>query len=129
MVTCLSSLSCLTLVPKPLFNHINIIKTFTIFKDFKPNPQKSNFYPLTFSFKSLSTISAHKYRNPKSYIQTPLASNDDLVILGIETSCDDTAAAVVRSNGAILSQVVSSQICLLNMEELLLKWQKKHIQK
>ncbi|PWA67123.1 glycoprotease 1 [Artemisia annua] len=38
---------------------------------------------------------------------------DDLVVLGIETSCDDTAAAVVRSDGEILSQVVSSQADLL----------------
>lgn len=38
---------------------------------------------------------------------------DDLVFLGIETSCDDTAAAVVRSNGEILSEVVSSQAELL----------------
>lgn len=38
---------------------------------------------------------------------------DDIVVLGIETSCDDTAAAVVRSNGEILSQVVSSQADLL----------------
>ncbi|KAL2337516.1 hypothetical protein Fmac_011962 [Flemingia macrophylla] len=37
----------------------------------------------------------------------------DVVVLGIETSCDDTAAAVVRSNGEILSQVVSSQADLL----------------
>ncbi|KAG9454545.1 hypothetical protein H6P81_007449 [Aristolochia fimbriata] len=38
---------------------------------------------------------------------------DDLLVLGIETSCDDTAAAVVRSNGDILGQVVSSQADLL----------------
>ncbi|KAJ7950964.1 glycoprotease 1 [Quillaja saponaria] len=38
---------------------------------------------------------------------------DNLIVLGIETSCDDTAAAVVRSNGDILSQVVSSQADLL----------------
>lgn len=36
-----------------------------------------------------------------------------MVILGIETSCDDTAAAVVRGDGKILSQVVSSQADLL----------------
>jgi N6-L-threonylcarbamoyladenine synthase len=30
-------------------------------------------------------------------------------ILGIETSCDDTCAAVVSADGRILSQVVSSQ--------------------
>lgn len=38
---------------------------------------------------------------------------DNLVVLGIETSCDDTAAAVVKGNGEILSQVVSSQADLL----------------
>ncbi|KAI3428972.1 putative tRNA N6-adenosine threonylcarbamoyltransferase [Psidium guajava] len=41
------------------------------------------------------------------------ADGDDLVVLGIETSCDDTAAAVVRGDGKILSQVVSSQADLL----------------
>ncbi|KAM0945478.1 putative N(6)-L-threonylcarbamoyladenine synthase [Dioscorea sansibarensis] len=40
-------------------------------------------------------------------------AREDVVILGIETSCDDTAAAVVRGNGEILSQVVSSQADLL----------------
>ncbi|KAL6569382.1 glutamated carboxypeptidase [Orobanche minor] len=38
---------------------------------------------------------------------------EELVVLGIETSCDDTAAAVVRSRGEILGQVVSSQAELL----------------
>ncbi|XP_074564155.1 putative tRNA N6-adenosine threonylcarbamoyltransferase, mitochondrial [Curcuma longa] len=42
------------------------------------------------------------------------SARDDVVMLGIETSCDDTAAAVVRSNGKILSQVVSSQADLLS---------------
>ncbi|KNA19233.1 hypothetical protein SOVF_063360 [Spinacia oleracea] len=42
-----------------------------------------------------------------------MQNGDDLIILGIETSCDDTAAAVVRGNGEILSQVVSSQADLL----------------
>ncbi|KAL2553025.1 putative tRNA N6-adenosine threonylcarbamoyltransferase [Forsythia ovata] len=46
-------------------------------------------------------------------MKSTLGSDDDLVVLGIETSCDDTAAAVVRSNGEILSQVVSSQADLL----------------
>ncbi|CAH8320057.1 unnamed protein product [Eruca vesicaria subsp. sativa] len=39
--------------------------------------------------------------------------DDGLIVLGIETSCDDTAAAVVRGNGEILSQVISSQAELL----------------
>jgi len=33
-------------------------------------------------------------------------------ILGIETSCDETAAAVVRSGEHVLSNVVSSQIAV-----------------
>src|SRR3954454_22537997 len=33
-------------------------------------------------------------------------------ILGIETSCDETAAAVVEKGAAVLSSVVSSQIDL-----------------
>jgi N6-L-threonylcarbamoyladenine synthase len=44
------------------------------------------------------------------------AAAADLLMLGIETSCDDTAAAVVRGDGEILSQVVSSQ------EDLLVRW-------
>lgn len=39
--------------------------------------------------------------------------NDELVILGIETSCDDTGAAVVTGDGKILSQVIRSQADLL----------------
>lgn len=44
------------------------------------------------------------------YNQRPTTNDQPLVILGIETSCDDTAAAVVRSDGTILSSVVHSQI-------------------
>jgi len=33
-------------------------------------------------------------------------------VLGIETSCDETAAAVVRSDGTVLSDVVHSQVAL-----------------
>jgi len=35
--------------------------------------------------------------------------NDDMVILGIETSCDDTCAAIVKNGKEILSSIVSSQ--------------------
>lgn len=35
---------------------------------------------------------------------------NDLYILGIETSCDETAAAVVKNGTQILSNVVASQI-------------------
>src|SRR5690625_7850974 len=36
--------------------------------------------------------------------------NKDKIILGIETSCDETAAAIVKNGTEILSNVVSSQI-------------------
>ena len=36
----------------------------------------------------------------------------DAHILGIETSCDETAAAVVRSGEEIVSNIVASQIAL-----------------
>src|SRR5215470_15454132 len=36
----------------------------------------------------------------------------DALILGIESSCDETAAAVVRSGREILSNVVASQISI-----------------
>ncbi|KAA0234839.1 MAG: tRNA N6-adenosine threonylcarbamoyltransferase [Acidimicrobiales bacterium] len=38
--------------------------------------------------------------------------NDDTIILGIETSCDETAAAVLRGPTSVLSSVVSSQVDL-----------------
>lgn len=34
----------------------------------------------------------------------------DIVILGIETSCDETAAAVVKNGREVLSNVINSQI-------------------
>ena len=36
--------------------------------------------------------------------------SDEILILGIETSCDETAAAVVRSGREVLSNVIASQI-------------------
>lgn len=37
---------------------------------------------------------------------------EDILVLGIETSCDETAAAVVRNGREVLSNVISSQIPL-----------------
>ena len=49
------------------------------------------------SLKSFSAhFSASNLNMSKSQNET-LGSQDDLVVLGIETSCDDTAAAVVSS--------------------------------
>jgi len=39
-----------------------------------------------------------------------VASSSALTVLGIETSCDETAAAVVRSDGHVLSDVIESQV-------------------
>ena len=38
--------------------------------------------------------------------------NEDTLILAIESSCDETAAAVVKNGREILSNVISSQIDL-----------------
>src|SRR6266542_4366696 len=40
----------------------------------------------------------------------PLGMNESALILGIESSCDETAAAVVRSGEELISSVVASQI-------------------
>ena len=37
---------------------------------------------------------------------------DDILILGIESSCDETAAAVIKNGRTVLSNVISSQIDL-----------------
>ncbi|XP_071741496.1 probable tRNA N6-adenosine threonylcarbamoyltransferase, mitochondrial [Rutidosis leptorrhynchoides] len=67
------------------------------------------------SFKS--SISSLNFNSSTSNCSKTLGSNhlfnDNLIVLGIETSCDDTAAAVVRGDGEILSQVISSQAELL----------------
>ena len=38
--------------------------------------------------------------------------NKDITILAIESSCDETAAAVVKNGRTVLSNVISSQIAL-----------------
>ena len=40
------------------------------------------------------------------------SSGEDVVILAIESSCDETAAAVVRNGREVLSNIISSQIAL-----------------
>ncbi|XP_075510873.1 putative tRNA N6-adenosine threonylcarbamoyltransferase, mitochondrial isoform X2 [Primulina tabacum] len=75
----------------------------------------SNFSRLVYPFlrNSFNPISAHLSSFSKAQAINSSGLDEDLVVLGIETSCDDTAAAIVRSNGEILSQVVSSQADLL----------------
>ena len=47
-----------------------------------------------------------------------ISKNDEIIsksfiVLGIESSCDDTGVAIVRSDGTILSNIVLSQVILL----------------
>lgn len=45
---------------------------------------------------------------PKGLV--PAGDPDTWVVLGIESSCDDTAAAVIRGDGTILSHRIASQV-------------------
>ncbi|KAJ4848726.1 glutamated carboxypeptidase [Turnera subulata] len=96
-----ATLSRLNLLPKPSLH-------FAL-SSLKTHPKPIN---QLFSRPKSPSITSKFLSSSKSQSQTT-ASNHDLVVLGIETSCDDTAAAVVRGNGEILSQVVSSQADLL----------------
>ena len=46
--------------------------------------------------------------------QTRMENKKVITILAIESSCDETAAAVVRNGKEVLSNVISSQIELLS---------------
>lgn len=53
-----------------------------------------------------------KYKTPLTNkpLEINHAGNDDRIIFAVETSCDETAAAVVRNGREVLSNVVASQI-------------------
>src|SRR5215467_4205713 len=53
-------------------------------------------------------LRSHPVTEPSSKVMNQLSS--DFTILALETSCDETAAAVVRGGRAIISNVVASQI-------------------
>lgn len=38
------------------------------------------------------------------------------LVLGIESSCDDTAAAIVRGDGVVLAHEIASQVRLKGLE-------------
>ncbi|KAJ9171255.1 hypothetical protein P3X46_014645 [Hevea brasiliensis] len=111
LLTLSSAISRLNSRPKPSLHY-----ALSSFKAPKSHKQqiRPNWSPRTSSLYSLSAhfSSSENSSSPITQMQT-IVSKDDLVVLGIETSCDDTAAAVVRGNGEILSQVVSSQADLL----------------
>jgi len=71
---------------------------------------------ITSRYRTVSTCLKHhrrRFRGPdrphKFLFCGQILSKREYTVLGIETSCDDTAAAVVRSDGNVLSDVVSSQ--------------------
>lgn len=81
-----------------------------------PTISRVNFFPKPSLFTSLRRIHLphkHSTRSFSSVHNRTPKRDGDIVVLGIETSCDDTAAAIVRSDGEILSQVISSQADLL----------------
>ncbi|XP_044494843.1 probable tRNA N6-adenosine threonylcarbamoyltransferase, mitochondrial [Mangifera indica] len=97
-----STISRLNLLQRSSFNSsLTSLKLLKFYAQRTIRPARS---PLSFS--TLSNRSS-------TFKPINMSSKDDLIVLGIETSCDDTAAAVVKGNGEILSQVVSSQADLL----------------
>ncbi|EYU31978.1 hypothetical protein ABFS82_02G149700 [Erythranthe guttata] len=102
-----STISRLTLLRKPSLQFtIRNLQNFNRHRQFgTPTPH--------FLHNSNNHATPHFSSSPKPQSTSALGQDEELIVLGIETSCDDTAAAVVRSNGEILSQVVSSQADLL----------------
>jgi len=52
------------------------------------------------------------YLKSKCNVQNANLTDKDVVILAIETSCDETAAAVIKNGRTVLSNIISSQIAL-----------------
>ncbi|KAI9077904.1 hypothetical protein K1719_040165 [Acacia pycnantha] len=102
-----SAFSRLNFLPKP-----SIFRAIINFQRTQLPPKWS--FPTSSLSNSSSMIARLSSSSPSILTSHDVSKHDnDLVVLGIETSCDDTAAAVVRSNGEILSQVISSQADLL----------------
>ncbi|XP_054785077.1 probable tRNA N6-adenosine threonylcarbamoyltransferase, mitochondrial isoform X1 [Prosopis cineraria] len=102
-----SAFSRLNMLPKPsIFRAVNNFQRTRL-------PPKWSF-PNSSLHKFSSMIACLSSSSRSILTSLDVSKHDgDLVVLGIETSCDDTASAVVRSNGEILSQVISSQADLL----------------
>jgi len=52
------------------------------------------------------------YSKSKCSVQNINLTENDVIILAIETSCDETAASVIKNGRTVLSNVISSQIAL-----------------
>lgn len=82
----------LNLLSKPSVSHIQT--TLRALKPFKPKLSHMCSLPISSSLNSsnFSTPKNPTFLEPQTRTPYP---QDDLIVLGIETSCDDTAAAVV----------------------------------
>ena len=47
---------------------------------------------------------------PEAISLSSSSSSSSFIVLGIESSCDDTGVAIVKSDGTILSNIVLSQV-------------------
>ncbi|XP_065859375.1 probable tRNA N6-adenosine threonylcarbamoyltransferase, mitochondrial isoform X1 [Euphorbia lathyris] len=106
-----SAISRLNLLPKPSLPH-----ALSSFRTSKLHAQRIRLNWLLFSSSNCSPSARFSSSTDSNSLKSQMdvrSPKHDLVVLGIETSCDDTAAAVVTGNGDILSQVVSSQADLL----------------
>ncbi|KGN56611.1 probable tRNA N6-adenosine threonylcarbamoyltransferase, mitochondrial [Cucumis sativus] len=106
-----STLSRLNLIPKPSLPYA--LTTFKVLH-FHKLLRTDWIGPGLSSNASTPRFSALKITSSAGFhTQISRPQDDDLIVLGIETSCDDTAAAIVKGNGEILSQVIASQAELL----------------
>ena len=82
----------------------------------RPSPQTVRPAPCQPALAPLQTCSLQRWDPcaPKSTRaqarRGPPAAGPPAVILGIETSCDDTGAAVVTSDGRVLGDAMASQL-------------------
>lgn len=82
------------LFPRPLLPYTGrALRTALL----RPYPKPTSWLPFSSSLKSFSVHSSASNLKISEYQNEKLVFQDDLVVLGIETSCDDTAAAVVSS--------------------------------
>lgn len=87
-----SSLSRLNLIPKPSLPYaLNTLKSLNFHKLLRIN----GIRPCISSNDSAARFSALKMTSSAGIHTQISRPQDDLIVLGIETSCDDTAAAIV----------------------------------
>lgn len=95
-----------------------VAKTFYEHAGFQVIAKRPNYYPggvdaLICSAALPLNVPADTTKAPKTVLHASKKRRENVahpVILAVETSCDETAMAVIDGNGALLSNVVSTQI-------------------